>query len=189
MTKIKLPKSPAERQRRIKDNSSLSFQDLSKQLVSIVSDLNSKINTTIDTDNTSKLYTYEEVNDLVASSTYDLNAKLLAYENIEKNYKNSIVKLEATISDLRKELAIKEGVIDVLKTIEIKTSNNYTQQHVTKDTVRYERPKIGGQIVIDPSDVNKLDSHINIKETSIKDEELNKGIIDNKLSKLKKLLG
>jgi hypothetical protein len=193
-SKIKLPPSPADRQRARKlSNDSLSFNDLTKQLTSIVTDLNNTLssNSIIDTSD-SKMYTSDEVNNLINIALYDKTVTISNFDIIETKYKNIILSLENKINDLNKELSIKEGVIDVLKHMEIKTS--YTQDGYSPgrpiSNSSYERPKIGGQIVIDPTPKTKLESHINIKETDItKDDTFNKEVINDKVSKLKKLLG
>ena len=192
MNKIKLPKSPSDlqRSRRVNNNS---FTDLSSQLTKVVSDLNTILSSKkIEDNDSSKTFTSNEVNNLINISNHESILKIQDLEKQEIKFRDIISKLEMDITELKKELQIKDGVIEVLKNIQLNTSVIYTDipSNSRNQKTTMERPKIESGVVIDPTPIDSLESHVNINsiDHSI-DKELDKDVINDKVNKLKHILG
>jgi len=108
------------------------------------------------------VYTEKEFNEALTE------ALLKEAAGIKKEYKQKIISLKETIKN-------KEEIIKILKQ-KIKNTN------IVEDTTIENRPSIK-DVVIDPTEETTMESHIDIKE------EVEENNVDEKLLRLKKILG
>lgn len=179
--------SPQERQRKAAADALADpiIKELSEKLSELADDmlLLKSGNSVAVVGTSSKFYSEEEFNDELTKA---LKKEL---ESLPKQVKMSTdnVELEAELVDLKKQLEIKDGIISALKTLEIKATGMSGNLDTTEEQIKDPtRPSIE-EGVIDPSEDSGLEAFIEID--SVEDTTSSRASVNDKLSKLKNLLG